>query len=164
VPPLFANSGDVPEPTPVVPGLVDSAYIANFSSRELPGQELDVAAPGVWVRGPFAGFPGYSHLPWWSNGIGDLVSVGNPGNFYYVSGTSMAAPHVTGTAALMLEKNPSLNQAQVEAILKATAIAIPPGIGGDIQITNGFTVPQIWGSNATGAGLIQADEAVDAVP
>ena len=165
VPPLFADGGDVLEPTPVASGILNGAlYIANFSSRELPGQELDVTAPGVWVRGPFAGFPGYSHLPWWSKGIGDLVSVGNPGNFFYVSGTSMAAPHVSGTAALMLEKNPSLTQVQVEEILKSTAIPIPPGFGGDIQITNGFEDLQEWGADATGAGLVQADEAVNATP
>ncbi|HSN69915.1 MAG TPA: S8 family serine peptidase [Steroidobacteraceae bacterium] len=164
VPPLYADSGEVPEPTPVESGILNDAfYIADFSSRELPGQELDVAAPGVWIRGPFAGFPGYSHLPWWSKGIGDLVSVGNPGNFYYVSGTSMAAPHVAATAALMLEKNPALTQAEVETILKETAIPVPPGTGGDVRITNGFEDLQVWGADATGAGLIQADEAVDAV-
>jgi subtilisin family serine protease len=165
VPPLFADSGDVPEPTPIASGILnDALYIADFSSRELAGQELDVTAPGVWVRGPFAGFPGYSHLPWWSKGIGDQVSAGNPGNFFYVSGTSMAAPHVAATAALMLEKNPSLMQAQVESILKSTAMPIPAGFGGDIQITGNFTDIQEWDTNATGAGLIQADEAVDATP
>jgi subtilisin family serine protease len=164
VPPLFANGGDVPEPTPTASGILNNAaYIADFSSRELAGQQLDVTAPGVWVRGPFAGFPGYNHLPWWSKGIGDLLG-GNAGNFYYVSGTSMAAPHVTATAALMLEKNPALTQAQVEGILKATALPIPPGFGGDIQITAGFNDLQEWGANATGTGLIQADAAIAATP
>ena len=87
-------------------------YITDFSSREKAGQDLDVAAPGSWVRGPFAGFPGYNHLPWWSKGIGDVVG-NNPGNFFYVGGTSMAAPHVTATAALLLEKNDGLTQSQI---------------------------------------------------
>jgi subtilisin family serine protease len=164
VPPLFANGGEVAEPTPTGSGFLNGAvYIADFSSRQLAGQQLDVTAPGVWVRGPFAGFPGYNHLPWWSKGIGDLLG-NNAGNFFYVSGTSMASPHVAATAALMLEKNPALLQGTVETILKNTAIPIPPGTGGDVQITANFTDPQVWGSDATGSGLIQADGAVSAVP
>lgn len=165
VPPLFAGGGEVAEPTPANSNdiLDGGVYIANFSSRELAGQHLDVAAPGVWIRGPFAGFPGYSHLPWWSNGIGDLVGR-NPGNFYYVSGTSMAAPHVTAAAALMLEKNPALTQAQVESILKSTALPIPPGFGGDVLITDSFNDLQVWGPDATGTGLIQVDAAIAATP
>lgn len=167
VPPLLTNGGEVPEPTPIGSGFLNgAAYIADFSSRELGGQELDVAAPGVWIRGPFAGFPGYNHLPWWSQGIGDLLG-GNAGNFFYISGTSMAAPHTAAVAALMLEKNPALTQAQVEAKLKATALPIPAGFGGDLRIS-GFippstiSDPQVWGANATGSGLIQADAAVAA--
>jgi len=71
---------------------------------------------------------------------------------------------VAATAALMLEKNPALTQAQVESILKSTALPIPPGSGGDIQITGGFADMQVWGANATGSGLIQADAAVAATP
>jgi subtilisin family serine protease len=112
------------------------------------------------VRGPFAGFPGYSHLPWWSKGIGDLFG-NNPGNFFYVSGTSMATPHVAAAAAMMLEVDPTLTQAQIENILTSTAIPIPPGTAGDVQV--GF-LSQIWGANATGAGLLQVDEAIGAIP
>ena len=119
-PPLFADSGDVAEPGN------DDVYVTDFSSREKAGQDLDVIAPGSWVRGPFAGFPGYNHLPFWSKGIADLIG-SNPGNFFYVGGTSMAAPHVSATAALMLEKNDSLTQSQVEAILKGSATPIAAG-------------------------------------
>ena len=165
VPPLDANGGDVPEPTPVGSGFLNNAvYVANFSSRELSGQQLDVTAPGVWVRGPFSGFPGYSHLPWWSKGIADLLSAASLTNFFFVSGTSMATPHVASAAALMLEKNPALAPAQVESILKSTALPIPPGNGGDIQITANFDDPQVWGTDATGAGLIQVDAAITATP
>ena len=165
VPPLDANGGDVPEPTPVGSGFLNNAvYIADFSGRELAGQQLDVTAPGVWVRGPFPGFPGYSHLPWWSKGIGDLLSHASLTNFFFASGTSMATPHVAAAAALMLEKNPALTQAQVESILKSTALPIPPGSGGDVQITANFTDPQVWGADATGAGLIQVDAAIAATP
>lgn len=115
-------------------------------------------------RAPYAGFAGYGHLPWWANGIADLVSAGNAGNFYYLSGTSMAAPHVAATAALMLEKNPALSQADAESILKDTATPIPPGGGGDFRITQGLTDLQLRGADATGAGLAQVDAAVAATP
>ena len=162
-PPLLPFGGEISEPTPTT-GLCfnDSIYVIDFSSREGPDTQLDVTAPGVFIRGPFAGDPGYSHLPWWSSGIADLLDrSANPGNFFYVSGTSMASPHVAGVAALMVQKNPGLVQAQVETILKATAIPIPPGFGGSLM--TGFC-SQVWGPDATGAGLVQADEAVNTVP
>jgi subtilisin family serine protease len=158
-PPMLSGSGDVADPTPV-----DQVYVSDFSSRQLDGQQLDVLAPGSWVRGPFPGDPGFSHLPWWSKGIGDLRGR-NPGNFYYLGGTSMATPHVTSLAALMLQKNPTLTQDQVEAIMKTTALAIPPGSASvyDISPTPGWYT-LTWGADATGAGLIQVNAALAAAP
>jgi subtilisin family serine protease len=88
----------------------------------------------------------------------------NPGNFYYLGGTSMSAPHVTGVAAQMLEKNPTLNQMQVEKILKSTALYIPAGSMSifDLSPVEGFYT-YTWGTDATGSGLIQADAALAAV-
>ena len=72
----------------------------------------------------------------------------------------MASPHVAAVAALMLEKNPALSQSEVEAILKSTALPIgAPGLGGNFRV--GL---QVWGVDATGSGLVQADDAVNAVP
>jgi subtilisin family serine protease len=144
-------------------------YVSDFSSRALPGQQLDVLAPGSWVRGPFPGTPGYNHLPWWSRGIGDLVG-GNGGNFFYVGGTSMATPHVASVAALMLEKNPTLTQAQVEAILKGNTLALPAT--GSRAVFD-FDHPAVIGwdtlcdsvvCDAVGAGVMQADQALAATP
>jgi hypothetical protein len=61
--PLLPGSGDVADPT-----AANDVYVTDFSSRALPGQALDVLAPGSWVRGPYAGDPGCNHLPWWSRG------------------------------------------------------------------------------------------------
>ena len=165
MPPLLAGSGEVADPT-----TADDVYVSDFSSRALPGQELDVLAPGSWVRGPFPDGPGFNHLPWWSRGIGDLVG-GNSGNFFYVGGTSMATPHVASVAAMMLQKNPALTQAQVETILKSTALPIPTS-GTRVIFDN--TVPNVsisWDTdcggaicNAVGAGLIRADAALWRLP
>ena len=54
-------------------------------------------------------------------------AIGQPGYSYEV-GTSMAAPHVSGTAALLWSTNPSLTRDQVESILFETADDLgPPG-------------------------------------
>ena len=162
--PMLPGSGEVADPT-----ALGDVYVTGFSSRELPGQELDVLAPGSWVRGPFPGSPGYNHLPWWSKGIGDLVG-GNGGNFYYVGGTSMATPHVAAVAALMLQKNPALTQAQVEATLKTSALPVPAVGSRDIYDFSAFGTVT-WDTDcsgtpcdAVGAGLVQADSALLATP
>jgi subtilisin family serine protease len=162
--PILPGTGDVADPT-----VVDDVYVSDFSSRALAGQELDVLAPGSWVRGPFGGDPGYNHLPWWSKGIGDLVG-GNSGNFYYAGGTSMATPHVASLAALMLEMNPALTPAQVQSIVRATALSIPSS-GSQAIWDNTAPATMTWDTDCdgvpcdpVGAGLVMADAAVAAVP
>jgi subtilisin family serine protease len=120
----------------------DDFYITDFSSRQLNGQDLDVVAPGAWIIGPYQFNAGQ-------------ITHGIP------SGTSMAAPHVAGIVALMLQKNPSLAQSRVEAILEAAAIPIPPG---SRQITDPDvgSITVSWGAEATGKGLITADGALKA--
>jgi subtilisin family serine protease len=158
---LPAGSGDVADPTSA-----RDVYVTDFSSRALPGQDLDVLAPGSWVRGPFPGTPGYRHLPWWSKGVSGI------GNFFYVGGTSMAAPHVTSAAALLLQKDPTLTQAKVESILESTALRIPstgnPTVY-DLSPSAGF-YEKPWDTDCdgtrcdpVGAGLLQVDKALASV-
>jgi len=45
-------------------------------------------------------------------------------SFFPCQGTSCAAPHMAGTAALLLQKDPSLTPAEVETILKITGVGI----------------------------------------
>jgi len=119
-------------------------YIADFSSRELPGQDLDVAAPGSWVVGPYQ------------------VNSGQT-SYYFLGGTSMAAPHVTGIVALMAQKNPALTAADAEDILESTAICLAPG-SLKVYGPNGLPTTYSWGADATGAGLVNADAALEALP
>lgn len=87
-------------------------FISDFSSVAKPGQDLDVTAPGDMVVGPYQ------------------VNSGQM-SYYYLSGTSMASPHVAGLVALLAEKNPGLTAAEAEALLEGTAKDI--GAGPDCQ-------------------------------
>ena len=46
------------------------------------------------------------------------------GSFSSQAGTSMSVPHITGTTALMLERNPNLLQSQIKDILTSTGTQI----------------------------------------
>ncbi|HET8683542.1 MAG TPA: S8 family peptidase [Micromonosporaceae bacterium] len=67
-----------------------------------------------------------------------------------MSGTSMASPMVTGIVALLLQKQPTLTQAQVSGVLAATARS---------DSATGATP-----NNTAGAGKVNAAAAVQAVP
>lgn len=133
------NADDVPNPTSVA-----DFHIAEFSSRELTGQDLDVAAPGSWVVGPYQ------------------LQSGNT-SYFYLSGTSMASPHVAGIAALMLQKNPTLVQADVEDILETAALPMGEGCA-LLSLPGGTSEGVCWGENATGEGLITAANALALTP
>jgi hypothetical protein len=160
---------DVSDPTSA-----SEVYITYWSSRELAGQELDVVAPGSWIRGPFTWSQGYNHIPWWAKGEPPwthIEGISKSKNFWYVGGTSFSAPTVSAIVALMLEKNPDLTQNQVETILKSTALTIPPGSMTVFDLydwTTGAFYPDdytyTWGSDATGYGLVQADSALTNTP
>jgi subtilisin family serine protease len=117
-------------------------YITDFSSRQLSGQDLDVAAPGSWVLGPYQ------------------VNSGQL-SYYFLGGTSMASPHVAGIVALMAQKKPSLIASEAESILEGSAIPLDPGCRNVIDPFIGLT-QFCWGADATGAGLATADAALAA--
>ena len=72
----------------------------------------DIAAPGTQIVAPMS--------------AGNALATNYPkivvdSNYMWLTGTSMSAPVVSGTVALMLERNPYLNPNQVKAILMYTA-------------------------------------------
>lgn len=79
----------------------------------------DIAAPGTDIWGA-NGFPFQGDDP---IDFADLPLACR--RYVRMSGTSMAAPYVTGTAALMLCLNPDLSASQIRSIMARTAI--PPG-------------------------------------
>jgi subtilisin family serine protease len=95
-------------------GAVDKANeLAPFSSR---GPRVgdaalkpDITAPGVDIVAAFSTSAG-----------------GGPGNYYLTaSGTSMAAPHVVGAAAILAQRRPDFSAAQLKAALMASAAPHP---------------------------------------
>jgi subtilisin family serine protease len=127
---------DVAEPTSA-----SDFYITDFSSRAKAGQDLDVAAPGSWVVGPYQLQQG--NLSW-----------------FFLGGTSMASPHVAGIVALMAQQNPNLTAAQAEETLTSKAIPLAPGSASVFDPNLGRNVSVSWGADATGAGLVTADGAL----
>jgi subtilisin len=81
-------------------------HFANFSNF---GSVVDLAAPGV-----------------------DVLSTYNKDDYGLESGTSMAAPHVTGHAALYKADNPLATPSEVKsALLQAAASSTTPCDGGN---------------------------------
>ena len=130
--PVFANGNDGPgDSTASAPGSFPHTIgvgatdehdrLAWFSSRGpivwdgVPHQKPQVSAPGWQV---LSSLPG--------------------GGYGLASGTSMAAPHVTGVVALMLSANPTLTIDQIRTGLEVTArsaphmAALPEGYGAGV--------------------------------
>ncbi|MEU6844028.1 S8 family serine peptidase [Streptomyces sp. NPDC046716] len=119
-------------------GAVDSDdHTADFSSRGPRlgdgGIKPDVTAPGVDITA--ASSPG--------SAIAQEVGE-NPEGYVTISGTSMATPHVAGSAALLKQQHPDWKAAQLKGVL--TASAKDTGFGAFEQ----------------GAGRIQVDHAITA--
>ena len=109
-------------------------FVAGFSSRGPVSPfypKPDLVAPGVFVNTTL-----------------------NGGGYNVSSGTSFAAPHVAGAAALLLERHPGLPPAAVRSILVTTA---DPVAGAEGAPGAGRSLP-----DAAGAGRLNATRALAA--
>ena len=102
-------------------GGADFERLASYSNY---GQSvISVAAPG----GDNTLYPSLSPYPWvydmvLSAGGYDIVS--EVSQYYYADGTSMAAPHVSGIAALIVGKYGHMSPSQIKTIIQQSAIDI----------------------------------------
>jgi subtilisin family serine protease len=112
--------------------------IAGFSSRgpliatDSDLLKPDVAAPGVAVLA----------------GVSPIGAGGD--KFGFMSGTSMASPHVAGFGALILGKNPAWSPAAVKSAMMTTA--------GDVKLADGKKNTDVL---ATGAGQVDPARVLD---
>ncbi|CAL9402663.1 S8 family serine peptidase [Streptomyces sp. Tu 3180] len=109
----------------------------NRASYSNYGTIVDIAAPGGETATA-------------ANGILSTLNSGtrtpSTENYAYYQGTSMAAPHIAGLAALMKSAGPALTPAQIESAIKSNARALPGTCSG-----------------GCGAGLADAAKTVQAV-
>jgi subtilisin family serine protease len=85
------------------------AYFSNYGRTS-----VDIGAPGVDI---------YSTLP--TAMTPGMVNQGLEPNYGMLSGTSMAAPHVSGVLALLASANPGLSPAEAIAQVMKTADKVP---------------------------------------
>jgi subtilisin family serine protease len=87
---------------------------ASFSNW---GQKIDVAAPGVDILSVKAAINNMC-----TSSRGNIVGT----DYCRVSGTSMATPHVSGLAALILAENPDLSNEEVRQLIRTGAVDLGP--------------------------------------
>lgn len=121
------TSSTAPEYPAAYPGVLAVAALGpdgNLASYSTTGGTVSLVAPGGDFR--FDDLTNY-----YSGGSGGVLSTtwdfnsGQPDWGFY-AGTSMAAPHVSGVAALVLAANPGMSATQLRARLLSTAVDLGP--------------------------------------
>jgi len=105
-------------------------FVAHFSSRGPVSPfyiKPEILAPGAYIN-----------------------TTQSNGGYNFTSGTSYAAPHVSGAAALLLQKNPEFNRQEIKSLLLTTVKPVSDAYGQKFSI------------NAAGAGRLDIGNAFNA--
>ncbi len=89
-------------------------FVAHFSSRGPVSPfyiKPEIVAPGAYIN-----------------------STQNNGGYNFTSGTSYAAPHVSGAAALLLQKNPELHHHEIKSLLLTTVEPVSDAYGQEFSL------------------------------
>ena len=89
-------------------------FVTHFSSRGPVSPfylKPDIVAPGAYIN-----------------------STQNNGGYNFTSGTSYAAPHVSGAAALLLQKNPELHHHEIKSLLLTTVEPVSDAYGKEFSV------------------------------
>jgi subtilisin family serine protease len=129
-------------------GAVDGAdHLADFSSAGPrlvdDGLKPDLTAPGVDVLAARS-----QHIEW------------GEGFYRLDSGTSMAAPHVAGAAALLAQKHPTWSARQIKDALMGTSVPTPDysayrAGSGRLNVAAAYHQDQIIATGSVDAGLVR---------
>lgn len=119
-------------------------------------QDADILKPNLVA-------PGNSIWAAWSSGGTDSVEFLGE-DFAMMSGTSMAAPHIAGLAALIKQKFPHFTPSAIGSALSTTA-SLRDKDGGPIMAQRAYANPDLNQSPATpfdmGSGFVNATAALD---
>ena len=108
-------------------------FVAHFSSRGPVSPfyiKPDIVAPGAYIN-----------------------STQNNGGYNFTSGTSYAAPHVSGAAALLLQKNPEFHHHEIKSLLLTTVEPVSDAYGQEFSL-HAAGAGRLDIGNAYGAKLI----------
>lgn len=146
---VVAAAGNARSNAPFYPAALDSvigvAATRNDDTRwslSNYGSFVDVAAPGYAVYSTY----------------NDLQNA--YGGYNYMSGTSMAAPHVAGLAGLLLSQDPKRTPVQVRDIIRSTAIDLGDPGQDDYY---GYGRVDAFEALKAGAPIIQPDSGVGGI-
>ena len=94
-------------------------FIAHFSSRGPVSPfyiKPDIVAPGAYIN-----------------------TTQNNGGYNFTSGTSYAAPHVSGAAALLIQKNPGIHHHEIKSLLLTTTEPVSDAYGHKFSLKDAGT-------------------------